>query len=899
MRRYMSTLLMLCLAMAALAQSRISGRVKAKEGKMHSTVMVRAYAAGTSSIVAYTKTDAEGGYVLIVAKDKGKELDIKFSAMGYSTATRRVVNQTARLDVELDVSSTTLREVSVRAPVVRANGDTMTYSVANLKAKGDRNIEDVIKKIPGVEVGSQGQIKYNGKPINRFYIEGLDMLGGKYSLATRNIRPDDVASVSVYDRHQPIKALSGIELSEQAALNLKLKKNSLGRIIGTATAGLGWGKDMKWNAELFLMNIRKRQQTMISAKGNNFAKNYDDENTSFYDAGGFEIYDPTTPATSLFPEHPFGVPAVAGNRFFDNTSVLGSANTLVKLGEDATLTVNAGYTYTDNDYAMSSQTVYSQPDGGTMTVNEDNSSSINRHEGKLDLQWENNKSKSYLLNILKLRGKWNDGNYYVGGRGVRQLNSARNLSATDNMRYVVRKGKRSFTLLSRFSVANTPSSSISAEWEDADSTIRQRAEGWHFYTNHYSSYGWSFGDNLSGGKLDLAVSVTADYNTLQLSPLDGAALTGTADGGVGGKENALRSHAPNKADGYMVRTAVGPHYTYYFKRSSVKFSLPVRMYDLRYRDRSGGVSQSRHKPYLAPAIELTSYIIPRTAVTLRGAYESMPGGLTQFLTYPVMSTYRQQSQLGSGNVNLTKGLNLQGNLSYVDGIEGRSANFGGGYSRTESDNLINSNVGADGEVTTEFEAAKTVNYSWQANFSISKNIYSKDILLKLFGNTRASRSPMKRQGLEREVKSMIYALSAAAEKRFFNSRLSIALISSWQRSQVSFSAEGTTAINSKSHTDNISAQLRISAFPLNNVEIFATAEVRDSRYSDKAYSSSTQWYSDAGLRWNFKSVEIGLDARNLFNARTYMNRSFNFYDMTTTIYHLRPVEALLYASFKL
>ena len=90
--------------------------------------------------------------------------------------------------------------------------------------KGDRSIEDVIKKLPGIEVSETGVISYDGEPINNFYIEGLNLMGGNYAVASQNIKPQDVAAVSVYERHQPKKALKNVVESKSAALNLKLKK---------------------------------------------------------------------------------------------------------------------------------------------------------------------------------------------------------------------------------------------------------------------------------------------------------------------------------------------------------------------------------------------------------------------------------------------------------------------------------------------------------------------------------------------------------------------------------------------------------------------------------------------------------------------------------------------------
>src|SRR5690554_7836383 len=91
----------------------------------------------------------------------------------------------------------------------------------------------------GVEVLSSGQILYQNKEVSKFYIEGLDLLQGKYGLATQNVDADKVASVQILENHQPVKALKGMEVPDNAAINLRLKQSALGAFFATAQLGVG------------------------------------------------------------------------------------------------------------------------------------------------------------------------------------------------------------------------------------------------------------------------------------------------------------------------------------------------------------------------------------------------------------------------------------------------------------------------------------------------------------------------------------------------------------------------------------------------------------------------------------------------------------------------------------
>ena len=127
--------------------------------------------------------------------------------------------------------------VSVRAQKIRQNGDTLNYLVGAYQQQGDRVIGDVLKRMPGIEVADNGGIKYNGKSIKKFYVEEMDLLQGRYGLATNNINASDVATVQVLENHQPVKMLQGKELTDDVAINLKLKDSAK----GTASSGLAAG----------------------------------------------------------------------------------------------------------------------------------------------------------------------------------------------------------------------------------------------------------------------------------------------------------------------------------------------------------------------------------------------------------------------------------------------------------------------------------------------------------------------------------------------------------------------------------------------------------------------------------------------------------------------------------
>lgn len=175
--------------------------------------------------VAFCNTNEDGTFSIELPQSETAE-HLVFSMIGYAKRCIALNNFKQGQDVVLENDAFMLKEVKVKAEKIRRSGDTLTYSVAAFMQKQDRSIADVIAKMPGLSVSPSGQIKYQGKAINKFYIEGADLLGGKYALASENIKANQVKNVQVLEDHQPVKALKKVKFSDQAALNIVLKDDA-------------------------------------------------------------------------------------------------------------------------------------------------------------------------------------------------------------------------------------------------------------------------------------------------------------------------------------------------------------------------------------------------------------------------------------------------------------------------------------------------------------------------------------------------------------------------------------------------------------------------------------------------------------------------------------------------
>lgn len=148
-----------------------------------------------------------------------------------------------------------LPEVTVKVKPIQQNGDTIKYNVASFQGKEDHYLEDVLKKLPGIEVAENGTISYRGNSINHLNIEGQDLLGNRYNQATRNLPVDAVAQVQIMENDQPVRALKDRKPSERATLNIKLKSGYKLKPFGEFQGGIGGFDNTLWDNHLTVINI--------------------------------------------------------------------------------------------------------------------------------------------------------------------------------------------------------------------------------------------------------------------------------------------------------------------------------------------------------------------------------------------------------------------------------------------------------------------------------------------------------------------------------------------------------------------------------------------------------------------------------------------------------------------
>jgi hypothetical protein len=242
-----------------------------------------------SSLVSFSRTNEEGFFNFkIVAA--GSYL-ISVSYVGYIPKWVPVITGTEKT-VEMgviymnDVNSMSTVTVTARRPPVVINGDSVEFNSENFKTAPNAVVEDLLKKMPGMEVDNAGGITVNGKKVTKVFVNGKEFFTGDPMMATKNLPADAVDKIQVYDRKSDQAMFTGIDDgSEETAINLKLKKDRNKSTFGKLNGGAGTPSVFDAQGNVNVIN-NDEQFSAIGGANNTNRQNFSSRNIVNFSGGG-------------------------------------------------------------------------------------------------------------------------------------------------------------------------------------------------------------------------------------------------------------------------------------------------------------------------------------------------------------------------------------------------------------------------------------------------------------------------------------------------------------------------------------------------------------------------------------------------------------------------------------
>ncbi|MDR1371053.1 MAG: carboxypeptidase-like regulatory domain-containing protein [Dysgonamonadaceae bacterium] len=853
------------------SQVRIEGIVTGKSDKNPvEGVIVAANNKDGSVSYSFKLTNKDGKFSLQFSS-REDSVFLHFSLLGYESRRLVLPNKSTRLNVILASKDFQLKEVRIRPPDISMHEDTLNFRVDAFVRDQDRNIGDVLKRLPGIEVTSGGTVKYNGENINKYYIEGLDLLGNRYSIANKNISPQDIVNVQVIENHQPVKVLKEVVHSQQAAINLQLKKNKIAKPTGNIDVGTGF-YPLLWKFNSFAMDLAKERQTIVTYKTNNAGKDIASElNPHSLSMDNIRSINAEIPNDLIHSPYLSTPPTTQERYLFNKTHIL-SVNHLKKTGQDSQLKLNINYLNNDQQQKLHNVSAYYFASSDTNLVI-DESNILDRYTNQLDavLSYTLNSRKYYMDNSLKFSGIWNSSQSSVAGiNNVEQrfrtpLFYVRNdWSAVK----IIQSKIVQFSSLIRYS--RLPQQ-LGVKMDSITGEITQHAGLSNFYTSNSATYGFLW--RTSSLRFDFNIQAYSDDLN---SSTDHLPLSIVTDNHI-------------KSDKWIYNFT--PKYNYKpSAKLNMDFSLPVSFNTLSSRDVLQNTKENFDFLFVNPSVSVVFRWNSLWSNSLSYNYDNYIGDIMDFTNAYIMTNYRSFHR-GSGILSKRSSQSYRLHASYRDAIAGLFANMGITRRKTRS-NLLNETDFTG--IYSLFSAIESPNNSdsWLVSGNISKYVSSILTSFSLNSSYNYLISKQIQQGTELEWIHKVTSLRPKIDTKITD-ELNVSYILNYANIKTQIKPQAgkkNPSINQVSHF------FTVNAFPSKQWILKGKMEYYRSQLSSNSYANL--FFADLSVLYKTKKIEYSLDWTNIFDQKRYSYTQYNGPNTVSTGFDLRPMNFLLSLSFR-
>ena len=235
------------------SQSTFIGQIVDSKNENIPMALVQTLDRDTINILAYTFADKEGKYQITIS---GKE-EIIFKISSYNfedlIVKKEVTNNKNELNFILTEKSTELKEVIVisHQRTAKISNDSISFNLKTIRDSTETNLGDLIKKLPGLEIASDGKVKFQGITIDRILIDGQEFFGNKHKIATENIGANMVEGIDLLLKHSDNINLKEFGENSKIALNIKLDSRNKNLLIGNLEVAGGISEKYTSHSNIF------------------------------------------------------------------------------------------------------------------------------------------------------------------------------------------------------------------------------------------------------------------------------------------------------------------------------------------------------------------------------------------------------------------------------------------------------------------------------------------------------------------------------------------------------------------------------------------------------------------------------------------------------------------------
>ncbi len=354
------------------------------------------------NFLGYTFSNENGTFLISFEPPKKGSIKIEISCLGFKKVSQFINTTNQNLNFKLEEKLESLNEVVIESgKKIKIDRDTTYIKVASFGNKTEQTVEDILKKLPGIEVLKDGSIKAHGKNIDKLLIEGEDLFDKNYKLLSKNLDAKVLDVVQILDNFEDNPILKKLNNSDKVALNLKLKKGQKNVWFGNVIIGSGIVSENRWKENINLGLLKKKVKLFYFADYNNLGEKSTDlikvnsNEMSSFGTSRFEYK-----AKNLFSITNNEIQLFSKTQSVFNNALLNSLSFTSKIKKNVTIR-GLMYFANDNQYQNSAAITKYNLTNNPISFTEDNffTNKKTLSSGEIELKYSPN-DKNYITNLF-------------------------------------------------------------------------------------------------------------------------------------------------------------------------------------------------------------------------------------------------------------------------------------------------------------------------------------------------------------------------------------------------------------------------------------------------------------------------------------------------------------------
>jgi hypothetical protein len=874
-------LLAFCKTLFVKGQIQVSGTIAT--GKIPiENVNVTLEKKSNKNIIAFGFSDENGKFSLINNSNEDS-LNIVFSIIGFKTVTRIIKNTSQIINCELEETIAELPNVVIKQDPITEKNDTTRYNVNQLKGKQDRVIADVIAKLPGVDIdATTGQISFNGKAISHFYIDGLDLLGSKYNIANQNIPAELVDQLQMLTNDKDIKLLDSLKRSNNAAINIKLKKNGRNKLIGRGKLGTGLAP-LLYENDITALLFKKSLQLINGYKNNNTGNAISSElsdNYSIQRVGERAARNDKEPVLNVITANN---PPLTPIRFLLNNTHMGYINVLKVLANKAQIKTNISYVNNNTINSNNINTTLYLPTGNVV-FNEKINNFINTNQLASNIEYSLNTNKKFIKNKTEFTlDVINENTKVENIQLIEQKINTPFYNFKNNFNLLLPFKKKLISFNSKVNYSHLPQrltvipgqfSPILNQGFPYELTA-QRAALSNFNTDNSLAFTTTIGKLLNQVKFGTEV--------IQKKLTSQTAIE------VNKQEKNLNDSFSNNTKWRNYRIYVENAITFSKNERILEITLPIEANTVQILNYSSAKGAEASKVFFNPIIDFNAPLSKKSEISISYNYQANFGNLIQTTDKYILKNYRTLSN-NDVIIPIEKQHTAFASFGYKNPLKAVFANIAISVSQTNRNSINSQNFNNFLSTNTNILLKnKTQNSIITANFS--KYIISQKIKLSLTTSTNFYKTDVLQQ------QKLVTSLSNMYNFNFSIDYNKLTWMALNVNSKLTIFSNRLKGLNNTNNGNlNLTQTAKLYFFTSATTTIQLSGEYYKIGESNSKKSNFA--FIDLTLSKQFKKCSFDIAWTNIFDNRNFevINNNENF--KQTTSFYIRPTNILAKFNFR-